>query len=430
MRAFFISILIFSLLSLLIYCKVPQLNAHQDIDSKAYIQRGTLFAHNNSFKITQTEQQPYYALGYAFVIGILFKLFGCNIAVIILFQLLISLLSCLLISRISHDLFGQRAAWISGIFFAINVGYLTFTQFILTEVLLSFFLVLFFQRFIVFQKTKSKWILIQSALTLGLSIIVKPAAIFFVLVVMFLLLFQMLSSRTRSGIYALFFTLFFYLPVIGYMTFNKYEFGNFCISTLDKVNLYYWFFPNVLAAQNNTTSNSERTRLIELSGGGHNFAAIDNLFFDSLKKHPLLFVRVWLLNVFKTLVGLYTTNLKVLLEPAVHGGSVSYFKMQGSLLHKAWAYITAGATNSWIIAVGALEALWSFIRYILCFLGLYALLKRKQYFFFLLCVAFIGYFALITGHDGCARFRMMFEFLLIVLAAGGVSRIIFLGKNR
>jgi len=28
---------------------------------------------------------------------------------------------------------------------------------------------------------------------------------------------------------------------------------------------------------------------------------------------------------------------------------------------------------------------------------------------------------MVTGHDGCARFRMMIEFLLIVLAAGGLN---------
>jgi hypothetical protein len=37
-----------------------------------------------------------------------------------------------------------------------------------------------------------------------------------------------------------------------------------------------------------------------------------------------------------------------------------------------------------------------------------------------LFIAYLAYFSLITGHDGCARFRMLFEFVLIVLAALGV----------
>ena len=36
---------------------------------------------------------------------------------------------------------------------------------------------------------------------------------------------------------------------------------------------------------------------------------------------------------------------------------------------------------------------------------------------------FKTFFSFITGHDGCARFRMMFEFLLIILSAFGFSRL-------
>lgn len=220
------------------------------------------------------------------------------------------------------------------------------------------------------------------------------------------------------------------------MTYNKIVFNQFCISTLDKVNLYYWFFPNVLAQKNKTTSDIERTKLLKLSGGRHDFSVAGPLFWKNLLENPLLFLRVWLKNVFKTWAGLYTTNLKVLVEPNVRGGDISYFKMSGTMLDKACAYITAGATKQWVKIVGYLEVFFNIMRYFLCLLGLFILLKTKKIDFFILSLLFLGYFSLITGHDGCARFRMMFEFLLIVLAAGGsislvknIKRALFFGKS-
>lgn len=424
-KSFFFSTFLFSLLSALLYfyiSTIPQKEPHCDIDSKAYLERGGLFYTTNRFVTSSSPQQPYYALGYALFIGIAYKIFGQSIGIIILLQVLLALLSCLLMMRIARRFFGVKATVVTAGLFAINVGYLTFTQFILTEILLSFFLVLFFERFTAFLDQQDRWdILAQAGLALGASIIVKPAALFFVLVVCGLLVLLLRGKLLhRLGMAALF-AFCFYIPVVGYMTYNKQAFGNFCVSTLDRVNLYYWFFPNVLAYQNQTTSDIERTKLLALSQGSHNFDAVGDFFWSSLRQKPLLFVHVWLINVFKTFAGLYTTNLKVLVEPQVHGGAISYFKMQGGVANKVWAYITAGATTHWVVAVGIFEALWSVIRYLLCMLAMIALFRTGKIHWLLLSLAFIGYFSLITGHDGCARFRMMFEFLLIILAAGGFS---------
>lgn len=459
--SFALSTLTFLILSFFLYHQVPpSKEPHADIDSKAYIQRGGLFYTTNRFVTDSSPEQPYYALGYALFIGIAYKLFGQLLAIIIWLQVVLSLLSCFLMMRIAERFFGSQTAKITAGLFAINIGYLTFTQFILTEILLSFFLVLFFERLTAFVDQikpysypsrqcfalpqdervstcargeepvrASRTIrayngcmsLIQAGLALGASIIVKPAAILFVFVVCALLILllkgNMLHRLGRAAIFAF----CFYIPVFGYMTYNHYAFGNFCVSTLDRVNLYYWFFPNVLAAENHTTSDIERTKLLALSQGSHNFDAVGDLFWQKLKDKPLLFVYVWLNNVFKTFLGLYTTNLKVLVEPHVYGGTISFFKMQGGVLGKSWAYITAGATKKWVIAVGIFEAFWSVVRYVLFLLALVVLFRTGKMHWLLLSLAFIGYFSLITGHDGCARFRMMFEFLLIILAAGGVT---------
>lgn len=426
--AFLTSGLIFLILSLLLYLNISKARLHEDVDSKAYLERGTLFAATNSFVHQGESTQPYYALGYALIIGLLYKLFGQSKEIIIILQVLLSLFSCLLIMSIARRIFGNHAHWYAGLLFAVNVGYLVFTQFILTEIVLAFFLVLFFDRLTCFlQQERDGKIniltLLQSALALGISILVKPAALYFVWVVGVLLLMvlkESLGMRLRS---AVLFIVFFFIPVLGYMSYNHYAFANFCVSKLAQVNLYYWYFPNVLALESGTTSDEERLRLLALSKGKHDFNVVLPLFWQKLKQKPYLFAQVWFVNVAKTLVGLYTTNLKVLVEPQVHGGAISYFKMSGNVWQKALRYITAGATQQWVVVVGLFEVVYSLVRYVLAIFGICFLLKKRQWHWLLLSLAFIAYFSLITGHDGCARFRMMFECMLIILAAGGITQI-------
>lgn len=144
---------LFCLFSWFLYQEVSPVRSHCDIDSSAYLEKGLLFCQTNSF-VSPSQTQPYYTMGYPFFIGLLYKTFGplCHpelvsgstpINIIILFQLLLALLSCFLIARIAQRFFGKQAGIIAAGLFSINLGYLVFTQFILTEMLLSFLLLLF-----------------------------------------------------------------------------------------------------------------------------------------------------------------------------------------------------------------------------------------------------------------------------------------------
>jgi len=414
--------LVFCLLSWVLYKQVSGPEPHCDVDSKAYLERGLWFARTNKFISAQKPDQPYYALGYAAIIGVLYKLCGVSTNVIIVFQLLLALFSCFLMMRIAYRIGGNSAAWLAALFFCLSLGYYTFVQFVLTELVLSFLLLIFFERFLAFVTQQYNLrALCAAAFALGCSIIIKPAALFFIAIMLcFLACLVTIPWHVRLK-QCLLCVFFFYVPVVSYMTYNYVTFGNFAVSTLDRVNVYYWFFPNVLAYENGTTSDIERNKLLALSHGKHDCAVVGKMFWHAAVRKPWLFAYVWMLNVVKTYAGLYTTNLKVLVQPLVHGGSISFFKMAGTMPQRVWAYITAGATKPWVIAVGVFEALFALVRYVLCLCGLWAVWRRRKYAIFVLFVCTILYFSLITGHDGCARFRMMFEYALIVLAAVGFA---------
>jgi hypothetical protein len=419
-----------------------------DIDSKAYLEKGELFYRTHSF-FKLNSPAPYYGLGYPFFISGVYFLSGQSKDNIIFAQVIISLLSFLLLFFLVKRLFGVLTSVITLILCAFNLGYLVFSQFILTEVLLSFFLILFFERLTYFLCAESQnppgnnselWPellinLIISGFSLGLSIIIKPAALYFPFLLIPVFLWRvkeynssgLLAGASPGGHSGLgkkikilsVFLLSFYTPVIIYMTHNFYTFGEFKLGSLGTVNVYYWFYPNVLAQSRGTTSDIERDILQKRD--------INNVraqFIKDLKEKPFIFIFVWLKNVCKTLVGLYTTNLKVLVEDKVKGGDISFFKIQGGFFKKFYNYISAGVTKNWVFWVGVLEALFIIIRLFFVLISLLYLFLNKKYLLFYLFISYIVYFLFITGHDGCARFRMLCEWNLLVLTAVGISIIL------
>jgi len=110
-----------------------------------------------------------------------------------------------------------------------------------------------------------------------------------------------------------------------------------------------------------------------------------------------------------------------LVNPDVRGGDVSFFKTKGTFFERVKAYVTAGAGEGWLVAVGAVECAWLVVRLIFIVLSLFMLCYQRRYFLMTFILLYLFYFSMITGHDGCARFRMLFEFLLIALTAAGID---------
>lgn len=410
-------ILFFCGASYFLYTQVSVIQSHQDVDSKAYLANAQLFYQNNSFvwPNSASGNYPYYTLGYAFILGLLFKLFGSNDWVIIFVQLLVSLISLLLIFDIAKKIAGPQAALIAYIFACINLGFIIFSQFILAEIWLTFFLLLFFHRFITFLSNKDIVVLAQAALALSISVLIKPAALYYWPLLLPCFWICSTYSFKRFLSFCLVWCFVFYAPLAAYSLHNKFTFNRWYICELDHENMVYWFFPNVLAHKYSTDQNYERSQLRLLSQ-----SQAHEKFMQELLQSPHLFVIVWLKNVAKTWVGLFVSNLKVLVEQDLHGGDISYFKTKGSLIQRAHAYVNTGTKKQWIIALGYFEVVWSLIRLALCFAAILLLMQTHQWLLIYLIVTYLAYFSLITGHDGCARFRMLFEWLLIIMAALGV----------
>lgn len=418
---------IFILFSIFLYKNSSIFNSHQDIDSKAYLHRANILFKTGSIIDTQNSQDcPYYALGYSFFIYFIYKFLGQNNFYIILIQVLLSLLSGFLIFKITENLFNKNIGLIAFFLFSINLGFLIFSQFILTEILLSFLLILFVYFFVKFIKNSRELELIFSAFFMGISICVKPAAIYFIF---FIFLYFIIFFNFKKFLkLSLIFGFVFYSIILGYMLFNKISFNSFSIAPLAKENLYFYLLPKVLAIKNSSSEIEEQKFLAsKLSGSkfiDNSWQELKDIFIKNLKESPQIFIYVWTQNVIKTFLGLYTSNLKILIEHKDKSVNLSYFKQEGNFFYKLKNYILGNTNNYFVKLTGLLEFFYTILRYIFILIALWALRNKPKILYFF--ILYILYFSIITGHDGCARFRMMFEPVLIILTAFGLFNF---GKN-
>lgn len=403
----------------------PNKENHCDNDSLGYDRISFNFYQNNILDDPLAPgNAPIQPVGYPWFLGILYHLFGYNHQAIIFTQLIIHLLTLLLIMRCARLIFGPLIGALSGILYAANIGAITYVQCILAETLLVFMIMLFVERFIIFWQTNKLLPLAQGAFILGLSTLVKPMALVYAPVIALILLIGKRGaaiSRLRAiGVILA----CFYLPIITYMSRNYYEYGTFTFAPMTSLNLYQCYLSKVIAHDQGGTASTIAETTLAFTGANsydeNGWNAQRSLFYHYMFHKPLLCFSVWLENVAKTLVGLFSTQLKMIFNPALRGGSHSFFASNGSVINRITTYITGGTSSRPLQAVALMETIWSILRWLLILLAIITLTRQHCYFILFFFGSFIFMCAFATGIDGCCRYRLTFEPLLVIVTALGL----------
>lgn len=406
---------IFFTLSWLLFKQVPPSKNHRDIDSGAYVQAANFLLQDHSF--SRIHFQPYYGLGYPFLLAGMKKIGNESVGVIVAIQALLAWFIALLAWCITSRLFNRRTAWIAYIIAITDIGLLTFSQFLLTEVLLTLLLTIAVERMFFFLAEKKHHALLTAGFFFGLSCPVKAvAAVFCIALLPFI--FCVAQRRKRIRTMGCFFIAFM-LPYLGYQAYTWQTFTQKGCSMVT-INACYWYYPHLLAHINNTNSDHEREQLRRYPSHKEVWLDLRRDVIQYPKEALTALVKNWI----KTLCGLYTTNLKVLIAPEANPGGLSFFRLSGTFFERCHAYITGNTSLTWIKTLGYWEAALLIINYFFLILGLLALCTQHRWATLIFAILYLTYFVGITGHDGCARFRMMFDMLLIALAAGGIELVL------
>ena len=408
-----LSITFFCTLSAIIYYYAPALKAHFEGDSLRY--------HEIAHHIMGLKNIPLEVLGYPLMLNLLYHLHN-SIALVVIAQALLSILSLLVVRHCIKQLSDNPWAQIwATLFWATNLGFFIYTQLLLIEIILTFLLVLFVDRIIMYYKKESSWYLAQAAAVLGISVLFRPAALFYALFFALLLLFTSFSSFTKKLTHAALFLFIFYLPIIAYMFLNLCYFGYFGLCPVINVNLFKFFYSKL-----HTAYAAHALCPNELINAIDNDIAHDHITSTTQAnlgklclQHPGIACGIWLQNMIKSFLGLYQTQWKLYFE--LSGTATSYFCIPGSWFSCLATYIKTGTTRGWLCLLGWYELLYLLAEYLMMAVGLLVLAIKRQYWLFIFALSFIVYFAFVTGPDGSGRFRMMMEPWLLVLAALGTA---------
>lgn len=210
------------------------------------------------------------------------------------------------------------------------------------------------------------------------------------------------------------------------MYFNYHNYNQFWLGPAAHENFYRYFLPRLIAAnENKTLADAQQEVDAFVDQSQNNFAKRYNpilydKFYIVLQNRPLLIAKIWLFNNVKTLFGLYTTQLKVLFNSNIKGGSCSYFYTTGNFLKRALNYATCGSNNIFLSFICIAEIFYLMLQYIFILFACFDLIIQKKYLILFFLLSFVSYIDFLTGHDGFGRYRMMFEPALLILIAGGI----------
>lgn len=461
-----IGIALYLLISCALYMSITHESAHFDIDSHGYDRIAFNFAeHGQLIDPLRPDSAPIQPVGYPFFLGLIYAVGGHQLLPVIMMQILLGVLCIILTFLIAQQIGGTNMAYIALFLSVFNVGFITYPQFVLAEILMLTFLLLFWYFLIHCFDAECPWYYyVLSGIFCGLSIVVKSTALLFLPVVgLFLALCKKISVDSdpfvvsssnhtntstlrqaqgeRLGLIkqdrmknAGLFLLSASIPIISYMSYNYVLWGYFSLAPLTSLNLYQVFLSKVIGRITGHCVEEVITTQLSFTGA-HSFDesgwhAARALFFSYFKEYPGTFILVWLQNVCKSAVGLFSTQLKLLGNPLMYGGDCSFFKMNGTCIEKMIAYIQYGANSVWLLMVVWLEVVMSLVRIPFAITGFIVLWRKKGYGIAMLLSFYSLQCLFITGFDGCARYRFSCEPLILILVATGIWRLYKTVKNK
>ena len=411
--------------SFLLYTYAPR-EGHYEVDSSAYERVAQEFVKTGAVQ-EPDGTCPVHTQGYHFVLGMIYVVLGADLWKVISIQVLLALLSIFLTAQTAFFLCGVEVARIVFILALMSGAFFVYPQFILAEALLLFLVTLFFERCAKFYCTKKRSYLMQAGFILGLSVIVKPTALFFplCLAVCFFTLSRFVTLSVGWSDYA-YFCVAFYAPVFLYIVRNGLMFGQYKLSFLAEGGLYHWFHA-VIQAQLQKRSVLEMVS--ELGGLGdmrystfqqEYWIPLKTAFFTTCLNHPFIVLKLYVQNISKTFFGLYSVQLQLLFDPNMRGNIVPFHEIQGGLLGQLYNYFVWAFRNPFVGSLMLFEAAMNGFKWLLGAWALKDWYQKGSYELLIFFFCVIGCFSAVTGFYGAGRYRILFEPLLLILAAQGI----------
>ncbi len=420
--------LVSSVASILAYVIVVFAAWHQGLDpvtltgdAKGYLQlaQNLLTTHTFSFS-TQAPfaLESFRAPGYPFFLALLYAVFGSWLSVLFVQAAIVSAAPVLL--YILFRPYHERVAFWGSMLFAIEPIRLFLSVSLLSDALYVclFLLSLVLLEQGIQQERRNYFVL--SGLALGVSILVRPIAIFLPILYAGYLLFLGRFSR-QSMISSMALCTACFIVIFPWMLRNHANFGSWNISSVGSANLMIYNAPAFLQYRPDVRGQEVMERFQQEQSALPRSDALSlvrssvftNTFFDVIRGHEITY---GIFHVAKTLPFFVTDGLRDTVRLFnVDVGTMP--NISTALLHGdiglVVQYLRTGGLATTLLIFGS--GFWIVVTFLYGY-TVVIVLRKRLYKLALLLVAPMLYFALLTGPVSNARYRLPVEGILLVAA--------------
>lgn len=408
-------------------------------DSRMYvslsdgIMRFGKFVYPDRPDVPETERMPGYPV---FIASIRYLLPGGLLSVSAV-QILIGSITCVLI-YILGEMVLKGAGFLSGILAVINTGLITYSIFILNDGLFLFFFLLIIILVLKFFKKPTYVLSILIGLLSGLCSYIRPVVIYFPAFVSLIMLFYLITSshikKIEAYLKSITIVAVFLITICPWMIRNYMNYGKFSLQSqagehmLQYIVPFVWQYskgiPFIEGMKRANEIFDEKIKSQGIANDKSDPFEISDLrvktALEILKNEPkTAIIKAWVYGMIKNLFAPSIIDLSYLLDIK----RPHFFYTKGkTLIERAWNFISSmKGVFSWALVGSILVLLISrFIQ----LLGLFHIFKFKVWegIFFLIT---IGYFLLISGPVGYAKYRLPIEPILIILTVIGIRSLFF-----
>lgn len=251
--AFFIQLAAFFLM-----IQQEGVDVFSESDAKIYIQIAKNILNYKVFSWSQemplipdSFRMPLYPLFLAFIFSFTSKIWFVSII-----HNILSAATCVLIFLIGKKVFNQKVGLLAAFILALEPHRAVYSNFVLTEPLFTFFLVVTIYFFIDFLKFDNKKSFYVSVVFLGLFILTKPIAQYSWLIFFWIALVKILVQKVQKieglGLKQIVLAGFLlFLILLPWLIRNEIVFNHFALNSSRNFNLYHWYVPIIYAKQHN-----------------------------------------------------------------------------------------------------------------------------------------------------------------------------------
>ncbi len=347
--------------------------------------------------------------------------FGFSYFISTLIQILLTLFTAYVIFKIAEKYIPQKYAILSGVLYLLSPLTISYSLLGFSEVLFNFLLISIFYILVSSQFFGSRKFILLGVLW-GCSVLVRPVALYFILIFIPLLVYEMCMKK-KYEIKNLLLLLISFVCIVFPWSWRNHEIsGKYSISNLQEFNLIYYnlsMYKSLHKGVSIENVRSDYEREMKLPRGEWR----DMKYRDTLSKFALNdlkdnIVSYSIFHIAKIPQLFLSSSIETALIYAHYtldipfdrsGSSVMDYILQGD-----WSSVWVNLMNDWW---KLFERMLLIIVYISALLGVWKLkdIKLKT-----ASILFIGYFAFLTGPVALARYRVPIEPFIFIFSSIGL----------